>query len=103
MEDLGNRGVLLCKFSMACRTRGLEEEELWICRARDRSRAPITTGSGQIAALVLSSEVSTESRWERASAGAIFNPGVTCQTISKSCRNKDHLACRLDSLRGSLM
>ena len=103
MEDLGNRGELLRKFSMAHRTRGSEEEELWMCHARDRLRAPITAGSGQIAVLVLSSEVSMESRQERVSAGAIFDPGVTCQTISKSCRNKDHLACRLDSLRGSLM
>ena len=62
MEDLRNRGVLLCKFSMARRTRGSEEEEFWICRARDRSRALITVGSGQIVALVLSSEVSIESR-----------------------------------------
>ena len=63
----------------------------------------MTAGSGQIAALELFLEVSTESRRERASAGAIFDPGVTCQTRSKSCRNRDHLACHLDSLRGSLM
>ena len=93
----------LCKFSMARKTRGSEEEECWMCRARERSRAPIIAGSGQIAVLALSSEVSTESHWERVSAGAIFDPGVTCQMISKSCRNKDHLACRLDNLRGSLM
>ena len=103
MEDLGNKGVLLCRFLMAHRTRGLEEDECWICCARERSRALIIAGSGHIAALVLSSEVSTESRQERASAGAIFDPGVTCQMISKSCRNKDHQACRLDNLRGSLM
>ena len=88
---------------MAHRTRGSEEDECWICHVRERLRAPITVGSGQIAALVLSSEVSMESRRERVSAGAIFDPGVTCQTISKSCRNKDHLACRLDNLQGSLM
>ena len=103
MEDLGNKGVWLCRFSMARRTRGSEEDECWMCRERERSRAPITAGSGHIAALVLSSEVSTESRRESASAGAIFDPGVTCQTISKSCRNKDHQACHLDNLRGSLM
>ena len=95
--------MLLCKFSMAHRTRGSEEEELWICRARDRLRALITAGSGQIAALVLSSEVSSESRRDKASARAILDPGVTCQTMSKSCRNRDHLACHLDNLRGSLM
>ena len=88
---------------MARRTRGSEEEEVWICHARDRSRALIIAGSGQIVALVLSSEMSTESCRDRASAGAILDPGVTCQTMSKSCRNRDHLACHLDNLRGSLM
>ena len=29
-RGLRNRGVLLCKFSMAWRTRGSEEEEFWI-------------------------------------------------------------------------
>ena len=88
---------------MACRTKGSEKEDSWIWRARDRSRAPMTAGSGQMAVLVLSSEVSIRSQRERASAGAIFEPGVTCHTISKSCKNNDHLACRRDSLRGSLM
>ena len=83
--------------------RGLEEEECLICCVRERSRALTTTGSGQIAALALSSEVLIESHWESASARAIFDPGVTCQTMSKSCRNRDHLACCLDSLWGSLM
>ena len=102
MEDLGNSGVLACRFSMARRTSGSEEEELWMCRARERSRAPIIAGSGQMAVLVLSLEVSTRSRRESASAGAIFDLGVTCQIMSKSCRNRDHQACRLDNLRGSL-
>ena len=74
-----------------------------MCLARARSRALITTGSGQMAVSMLSVEVLTESLLERASAGAIFVPGVTCHTILKSCRNSDHLACRLDSFRGSLM
>ena len=52
---------------------------------------------------MLSVEVSTESLLERASVGAIFIPGVTCQTILKSCKNNDHLACRLDNFQGSLM
>ena len=74
-----------------------------MCLARVRSRAPITAGSGQMAVSTLSEEVSIESLLERASAGAIFIPGVTCQIISKSCKNNDHLACCLDSFRGSLM
>ena len=94
--------MLLCKFSIAHRTRGSEEEDFWMCCVRDRSRAPITVGSGQMAAFVLSSEVSTRSQQERASAGAIFDPGVTCHMMSKSCRNSDHWACHLDNLRGSL-
>ena len=102
MEDLGNSGVLACRFSMARRTSGSEEEEVWICCARERSRAPIIVGSGQMAVSVLSLEVSTRSRRESASAGAIFDPGVTFQIMSKSCRNKDHRACCLDNLQGSL-
>ena len=70
---------------------------------RERSRALIITGLGQIVALVLSSEVSTESCREKVSAGAIFDPGVTCQMMSKSCRNKDHRACHLDNLQGYLI
>ena len=91
------------KFSMACRISRSEVEEAWMCLARARSRAPITTGSGQMAVSMLSEEVSTESLLERASMGAISVPGVICQTISKSCKNNDHLACHLDSFWGSLM
>ena len=40
---------------------------------------------------------------DNASAGAILVPGVTCHSMSKSCRNNDHLACHLDNFRGSLI
>ena len=59
------------------------------------------TGLGMMEELILSEEVSMESRQERASAGAILVPGKTFQTISKSCRNKDHLACQRESFQGS--
>ena len=95
--------MLVHRFSIARRINGSEEEEAWICLARARSNAPITTGSGQMAVSMLSEEVSTESLLERASAGAIFVPGVTCQIILKSCKNNDHLACHLDSFWGSLI
>ena len=88
---------------MVCKTNGLEVEEDAMCLARVRSRALMTTGSGQIAVLMLSEEVSIESLLERASTGAIFVPGVTCQTMLKSCKNNDHHACRLDNFWGSLM
>ena len=88
---------------MAHRTKGSEEEDFWIWRARDKSRALTIAGSGQMAVSVLSSEVSITSRWERASAGAILDRGVTCHIMSKSCKNNDHLACHLDNLWGSLM
>ena len=103
MEEQGNNGESVRKFSIACRTNGSEVKEAWMCLARARSRALITAGSGQMAVLILSVEVSTKSLLERASAGAIFVPGVTCQTISKSCKNNDHLACHLDNFQGSLM
>ena len=90
------------KFSIAHKTSRSEVEEDAMCLARARSKAPITTGSGQIVVSKLSKEVSTESLLERVSAGAIFVPGVTCQTMSKSCKNRDHRACRLDNFRGSL-
>ena len=54
----------------------------------------IIIGSGHIALLVLSREVSISSHLDRASARAILVPGVTCQTMSKSCRNSDQHACR---------
>ena len=95
--------MLVHRFSIACRTNRSEEEEAWICLVRARSNAPITAGSRQMAVLVLSEEVSIESLLERASAGAIFIPGVTCQIMLKSCKNSNHLACCLDSFRGSLM
>ena len=60
-------------------------------------------GSGQIDASWLLRVVSTWSRLDNASAGAILIPGVTCHWMSKSCRNSDHLACCLDSFLGSLM
>ena len=47
---------------MACRTRGSEEEDFWMWCMRDRSRALITVGSGQMAVFMLSSEVSTRSQ-----------------------------------------
>ena len=103
MEEWGNNGISVHKFSIAHRTSRSEVEEAWMCLARVRSRALITMGSGQMTISVLSMEVSTESLLERASAGAILVPGVTCQTISKSCKNSDHLACHLDGFQGSLM
>ena len=103
MAEQGNNGVSMHKFSITCRTSGSEVKEAWTCLARARSRAPITAGSRQMAELVLSVEVSTESLLERASTGAILVPGVTCQIMSKSCKNNDHLAWHLDSFRGSLM
>ena len=83
---------------MAHRTKGSECDEVWICFARARSRVLITTSSGHITLLMLSKEVSTSSCLERASVGAILVPGMTCQMISKSCRNRDHHACCQDSL-----
>ena len=46
MEERGNNGVSVCRFSIAHRTSGSEEEEAWMCLARARSNAPITMGSG---------------------------------------------------------
>ena len=103
MEEWGKRGVSMCKFSIAQRTSGSEADEAWTCLVRARSRAPITAGSRHMAMSVLSMVVSIRSRLERVLVGAIFVPGVTCQTMLKFCRNNDHLACHLDSLQGSLM
>ena len=69
---------------------------------RARSSALTTTGSGQMVMSTLSRDVLRESHLESASTGAIFVPGVTCQTRLKSWRNRDHWACHWDSLRGSL-
>ena len=93
----------MCKFSIVRKTSGSEVEEDAMCLARARSKAPIIMGSGQIAVLKLSKEVSTESLLKRASAGVIFVPRVTCQTMLKSCKNSDHHACHLDNFQGSLM
>ena len=78
---------------IAFKTRGSEEEEDWIWHTRERSRAWMTTGSGTMAISTLLSAVSMRSFGERASAGAIHVPGVICQWISKSCKNKDQRAC----------
>ena len=78
---------------IAFKTRRSEEEEDLIWRTRERLRAWMTTGSGMMVTLSLSSAVSMRSFWERVSAGAIRVPGVTCQQISKSCKNKDQRAC----------
>ena len=88
---------------IAFKTRGSEEEEDLIWRTRERLRARMTTGSGMMVTLSLSSVVLMRSFWERASAGAIQVPGVTCQQISKSCKNKDQRACWWDSFLGSFM
>ena len=74
-----------------------------MCFVRARSRALITTSSRHITLLVLSREVSISSHLERASAGTILVSGMTCQMMSKSCRNNDHHACHQDNLRGSFM
>ena len=95
--------MFIRKLLIACRTSRSEAEEAWMCWERARSKVPITAGSGQMAVLVLSREVSTMSHLERAFAGAIFIPSMTCQTILKSWRNNNHLACCQDSLCGSFM
>ena len=88
---------------IAFKTRGSEEEEDLIWHTRERSRASMTIGSGTMATSTLSSVVSMRSFRERALAGAICVPGVTCQQISKSCRNKDQQACQWDSFPESFM
>ena len=101
--EQGNRGEPSCTAWIAFKTRGLEEEEDWIWHVRERSRAWMTTGSGTMATSMLSSAVSIRSFRERASAGAVQVPGVICQQISKSCKNKDQQACQWKSFLGSLM
>ena len=103
LEERRNRGDPTFRLSNAQSTRGSDSEEDRIFWARARSSAWIMTGSGQIDDSWLSRVVSTWSHLDSASAGAILVPGVTCHWISKSCKNSDHLAWRLDSLRGSLM
>ena len=48
MEEQGNRGDPFFKLSNAQSTKGLDSEEDQIFRARARSSAWMTTGSGQI-------------------------------------------------------
>ena len=101
-KEAGNREDPFCRPSMAFRTRGSDWEEDWMWQVRARSNVLITTNSRQMATSTLSRHVLRESCLESASAGAIFIPGVTCQTRLKSWRNRDHQACCRDSLQGSL-
>ena len=103
VDERGNKGEPTFKPSKAQSTRGSDLVEDRIFRARARSSAWMTTGSGHMDASWLSWVVSTWSRLDNVSAGAILVPGVTCHCMSKSCRNNDHLACRLDNFQGSLM
>ena len=103
MDERGNRGEPTFKPSKARSMRGSDSVEDRIFWARARSSAWMTTGSGHMDASWLSWVVSTWSRLDNASTGAILVPGVTCHCMSKSCRNNDHLACHLDNFQGSLM
>ena len=103
MDEQGNRGEPTFKLSKARSMRGSDSVEDRIFWARVRSSAWMTTGSGHMDASWLSWVVSTWSCLDNVSAGAILVPGVTCHCMLKSCRNNDHLACRLDNFRGSLM
>ena len=78
LEERGNRGDPNFRFSNAQSTRGSDSEEDRIFRARARSSAWIMAGSGQIDVSWLSRVMSTWSRLDSASAGAILVPGVTC-------------------------
>ena len=73
-----------------CSTIGILE---LLHRARVRSRVWMTTGTGTMAALMLLSMVSIRSLQERALAGAICVPSITCQQMSNSCKNNDQHAC----------
>ena len=97
-EEQANKDDPFCRLSIA---RGSDSDEDLICWVRARSKALIIIGSGQMAVSVLS-DVSRRSCLESASAGAILVPRVTCHTILKSWRNKDHLACHQNSFQGSL-
>ena len=103
MDERGNRGEPTFKFSKARNTSGSDLVEDQIFWARARSSAWMMMGSGHMDASWLSWVVSTWSRLDNASAGAILVLGVTCHCRSKSCRNSDHLACHLDNFQGSLM
>ena len=87
--EQGNRGEPSCMAWITFKTRGSEEEEDLIWHVRERSRAWMTIGSGTMATSTLSSVVLMRSFRERALVDAIHVPGVTCQWISKSCKNKD--------------
>ena len=103
MDERGNRGEPTFKPSNAQSMNGSDSVEDRIFQAKVRSNAWMMTGSGHMDASWLSCVVSTWSRLDNTSAGAILVPGVTCHCRSKSCRNSNHLACRLDNFQGSLM
>ena len=84
LEERGNRVEPFFRLSKALSTRGSDSEEDRIFWARARSRAWMTTGFRQIDVSWLSRVVSTWSRLDNASAGAILVPGVTCHWMSKS-------------------
>ena len=84
-----NRGEPSSSTTRALRTKGSEAEEDLMWRAKTRSRALITKGSGRIAVLALSAVVSRWSFQEGASASPMCVPGVTFQMISKSWRKRD--------------
>ena len=91
--EQGNRGKQSHIAWIALSPRESEEKGDLICCTRVRSRAWIITGSGIMAASALLSVVLMRSFWKRASAGAIHVPGMTCQQISKSCKNNNQWAC----------
>ena len=101
-KEIGANPLVL-RLLMAHRTRGSEHDKAWMCFMRARSRVLTTTGSGHMAQLVLLREVLTMFYRDRASAGAILVPGITCQTMLKSCRNNDQCTCCQDNLCGSFM
>ena len=102
MDEQGNRGEPNFKASKACSTSGSDWVEDQIFWAKARSNTWMMMDSGHMAISWLSWVVSTWSRLDSVSAGAILVPGVTCHTRSKSWRNNDHLACHLDNFQGSL-
>ena len=103
MDERGNREEPVFKLSKARSMSGSDSVEDQIFQAKARSSAWMMMGSGHMDTSWLSWVVSTWSRRDNASAGAILVSGVTCHCRSKSCRNSDHLACCLDNFRGSLM
>ena len=103
MDEQGNRGELTFKLSKAQSMSGSDLVEDQIFQAKARSSAWMMTGSGHIAVSWLSWVVSMWLCLDNASARAILVPGMTCHCILKSCRNRDHLACCLDSFWESLI